>query len=118
MGSPVFYNCEQFDLQTACAMDDALYYCDYVVVAPFDRDNPRCADHEAEVTVTREAFKKCWSALSNVGAYAAFIVDENAPEGGRDTAEYKAWLASFCEDADYLRELCDDWRARRRPCDD
>ena len=118
MESPIFYNCEQIDLQTACAMDDALFYCDYVVVAPFDRDNPRCADHEAEVTVTREAFKKCWSTLSNVGAYAAFIVDENAPEGGRDTAEYKAWLEGFCEGEGYLRELCDDWRARRRPCDD
>lgn len=118
MECPVFYNCEQVDLQTACAMDDALFYCDYVVVAPFDRDNPRCADHEQEVTVTSEAFKKCWSALSNAGAYAAFIVDVNAPMCGKDTAEYQAWLASFCEDADYLREKCAEWRERRRPCDD
>lgn len=95
-----------------CARE--LAYCDYVVTGP--RDYGTCdggVDEVAAFPVYCEAFAKCFKAARRAGAYVAFIYDDDAPAGGNDTAEYRAWLEGFCEGAAYLRRKCADWQALR-----
>lgn len=88
--------------------------CDYVIVGPRDYDS--CdggVDEVAAFPVLDGAFHACWVELKKAGAYVAFIEDENAPAGGKGTAEYQAWLEGFCEGVGYLRSKCADWQALR-----
>ena len=89
-------------------------FCDYVIVGP--RDYDACdggVDEVAAFPVTDAAFYACWSNLKRAGAYVAFIEDDDAPVGGKDTSEHKAWLEGFCEGAAYLRKKCAEWQAMR-----
>ena len=96
------------------AAAEELSTSDYMIVGPRDYDS--CdggVDEVAAFPITNGAFLACWVELKNAGAYVAFVEDENAPEGGKGTAEYREWLEGFCEGAAYLRRKCADWQALR-----